>query len=565
MGLLDGLINMTPEQNRSLMAASAKMLELSGSSRTPRSFGQIAGAAYGTFNDTMDEQQQRAALQRQQAMTEQILGWKAKDAEADYGAQQGGREREARIAKRLAGMFGAGADAGGGDPGQGVPNGSPQMSQMATLTRHGMTPGQAAAIAFGGGGAQGQQGMPDVGSQEWMQGIQQQAGMAPGGMARPGAGPMGGQPAPAPGQPDWFAMGMPPQMALGMQQGKKVNRTQEMVSNMMTKAQIQFEEGDAAGLEKTLDLIQKFRPNADWKEIRQNGRTVNKAFFNDGTEGDTSSDEVAAKLHWEDTGPSTFGLDAYDGSIKARLQNGMTPDGAASNENARANIGIARERLNIERERAIQGRSTVVQSDAGPLAFNTRTNQATPIIGPNGQPVGPKLRDVPGTMRKTLFENDAALRKVEDALKAVGDYPEALGVSNYWGDTIRQRTDPKGVPARALVADIGSLKIHDRSGAAVTASETPRLKPFIPAATDDVETVKKKLGLFRDEYSAINGDIRETYSREQGYRTPEAPKTKVDISAIPAKARGHLKMDPKLRDAFDAKYGAGSAAAVLGK
>lgn len=565
MGLLDGLINMTPEQNRSLMAASAKMLELSGPSRTPRSFGQIAGAAYGTFNDTMDEQQQRAALQRQQAMTEQILGWKAKDAEADYGAQQGGREREARIAKRLAGMFGAGADAGG-DPGQGVPNGSPQMSQMTTLTRHGMTPGQAAAIAFGGGGAQGQKGMPDVGSQEWMQGIQQQAGMPPGGMARPGAGPMGGQPAPAPGQPDWFAMGMPPQMALGMQQGKKVNRTQQMVDNMMTKAQIQFEEGDEAGLAKTLDAIQKFRPNADWKPIRnKDGRTVNKAFFNDGTEGEASADEIAEKLHWEDTGAATFGLDAYDGSIKARYQNSMTPDGAASNENARANIGIARERLNIERERAVQGRSTVVQTDAGPLAFNTRTNQATPIIGPNGQPVGPKLRDVPATARKAMFENDAALRKIDDALTAIDAYPDALGVSNYLGDTIRQRTDPDGVNARALVADVGSLKIHDRSGAAVTASETPRLMPFIPSATDDVKTAKKKLGLFKNEYAAMQHDMNETYSRDQGYRTPTAPKARVDISAIPAKARGHLKMDPKLRDAFDAKYGAGSAAAVLGK
>jgi len=332
MGLLDAFLNTTPEQNRSLMAASAKMLELSGPSRTPRSFGQIAGAAYGTFNDTMDEQQQRAALQRQQAMTEQILGWKAKDAEADYGAQQGGREREARIAKRLAGMFGGGADAGGGDPGHGLPNGSPQMSQMTTLTRHGMTPGQAAAIAFGGGGAQGQQGMPDVGSQEWMQGIQQQAGMAPGGMARPGpgAGPMGGQPAPAPGQPDWFAMGMPPQMALGMQQGKKVNRTQQMVDNMMTKAQIQFEEGDQAGLDKTLDQIQKFRPDATWKEVMENGRAVNKAFFNDGTEGDASSAEVAKGLEFRDAGDSIVGLNHFNGREESRLRKGQSPDSAAT-------------------------------------------------------------------------------------------------------------------------------------------------------------------------------------------------------------------------------------------
>jgi len=523
-------------------------------------------------------------------MQQKFLDWKVKDAEADYGAQQGTRDREARIAKRLAATFG-GADAGGqGGAGTRNPasydtsyNGTPytqaeadatfgaakgmsgyepdKLNQMMALSRQGMTPGEAAAIAFGGGGAQGQQGMPGMGSQ------QPQAGMAPGGMVRPGhgAGTMGAQPTPSPGQPDWFAMGMPPQMAMNMQQGKKANRTQEMVNNLMAKAQIQLEEGDGAGLDKTLDLIQRFRPNADWKEIRKDGRTVNKAFFNDGTEGDTSSDEVAAKLHWEDTGPSTFGLDAYDGSIKARLQNGMTPDGAANNAVARENLRLSRERIGLERERVDQGRGTVVQSDAGPLVVNTRTGVGAPVIGPNGQAVGPKLRDVPGTVRKTLFENDAALRKVDDALAAVKKYPEALGVSNYLGDTIRQRTDPDGVNARALVADIGSLKIHDRSGAAVTASETPRLKPFIPSATDDEATVNKKLNLFKQEYTAIQQDIRETYSREQGYRTPEAPQARVDISSIPSRAIGHLKMDPKLRDAFDAKYGVGAAAAVLRK
>jgi len=610
-GLMDMFQNLSPEQSQGLMAAAASMLEQSGPSRTPTSFGQIAVGGAQAFQQGVYSSRDRAILEEQRAMQRQILGWKAKDAEADYGAQQGTREREARIQKRLAALTrngmtpgmaasitagGMGEQQPGGQNGASARsladydtsyNGTPytqaeadatfgaakgmvgyepeKLNQMMALSRQGMAPDQAAAIVFGGGGqqpgAQGASGsMPS-------QGQQSMPGMPPGGMPPPGpdAGPMGGQPGMTPGQPDWFAMGMPPQMAMNMQQGKKVNRTQQMLNNMMAKAQIQLEEGDEAGLAKTLDAIQKFRPSAVWDKVKKDGKVVNMPLFNDGTEGEASSAEVAEKLHWEDTGAATFGLDAYDGSVKARYQNSMTPDGAASNSVARANLQLSRERIGLERERVDQARGTVVQSDAGPLVVNTRTGVGAPVIGPNGQAVGPKLRDVPGTVRKTLFENDAALRKVDDALAAVKKYPEALGVSNYLGDTIRQRTDPDGVNARALVADIGSLKIHDRSGAAVTASETPRLKPFIPSATDDEATVNKKLNLFKQEYTAIQQDIRETYSREQGYRTPEAPQARVDVSSIPARAIGHLKMDPKLRDAFDAKYGAGAAAAVLRK
>lgn len=318
-GLLDAFFNMTPEQNKGLMAAATKMLDMSAPSRVPRNIMQIAAHGMNAFDSGIQDERDRKIIEEQRAMQQQILGWKAKDAEADYGAQQGAREREARIQTRLA-----------------------------ALTRNGMTPGMAASIVQGGMGeqqpgaqggpgmmpSQGQQGMPDVGSQEWMQGIQQQAGMAPGGMARPGpgagAGHMGGQPAPATGQPDWFAMGMPPQMALGMQQGKKVNRTQEMVSNMMTKAQIQFEEGDQAGLDKTLDQIQKFRPDATWKEVMENGRAVNKAFFNDGTEGDASSAEVAKGLEFRDAGDSIVGLNHFNGREESRLRKGQSPDSAAA-------------------------------------------------------------------------------------------------------------------------------------------------------------------------------------------------------------------------------------------
>lgn len=400
MGLLDAFFNMSPEQtrlqasermsaggrmsgggmfseeqNRGLMAAATKMLDMSAPSRVPVNFMRVAAHGMNAFNEGVQSHRDDEVSQQQRAIQQQLLGWKVKDAEADYGAQQDGREREARIQKRLAALTrngmtpGMAASITAGGMGEQQPgaqgggsarsladydtsyNGTPytqaeadatfgaakgmvgyepeKLNQMMALSRQGMTPGQAAAIVFGGSqqpGAQGATGsMPS-------QGQQSMPGMPPGGMARPGPGaePMGGQPGMTPGQPDWFAMGMPPQMALGMQQGKKVNRTQQMVDNMMTKAQIQFEEGDQAGLDKTLDQIQKFRPDATWKEVMENGRAVNKAFFNDGTEGDASSAEVAKGLEFRDAGDSIVGLNHFNGREESRLRKGQSPDSAAA-------------------------------------------------------------------------------------------------------------------------------------------------------------------------------------------------------------------------------------------
>jgi hypothetical protein len=55
------------------------------------------------------------------------------------------------------------------------------------------------------------------------------------------------------------------------------------------------------------------------------------------------------------------------------------------------------------------------------------------------------------------------------------------------------RMDPKGVAARAAITNLGSAILHDRSGAAVTAAEFPRLQPFIPSMEDSYDTARTKL------------------------------------------------------------------------
>jgi hypothetical protein len=129
------------------------------------------------------------------------------------------------------------------------------------------------------------------------------------------------------------------------------------------------------------------------------------------------------------------------------------------------------------------------------------------------------LKPMPANMQKAWLENQNSLTAVERAKAAVDAYPAAFGPSNVIGDFAKQYTDPKGVAARAAVSDIGSLKIHDRSGAAVTAMEFPRLKPFIPNMTDKPEVVKQKLDNFWATYNDIQAEIA-GFAEQQGYRAP---------------------------------------------
>lgn len=138
------------------------------------------------------------------------------------------------------------------------------------------------------------------------------------------------------------------------------------------------------------------------------------------------------------------------------------------------------------------------------------------------EPLRPPPRETPAALRAKLAENDVSLGKIDQALAAVQAYPQALGLQNVLGDTVQQRLDPKGVDVRALVTDIGSQKLHDRSGAVLTAAEMPRLRPFIPGVNDTPETVKKKLTLFRREYADMQRAINSGATLQQAARPSAA-------------------------------------------
>jgi len=137
---------------------------------------------------------------------------------------------------------------------------------------------------------------------------------------------------------------------------------------------------------------------------------------------------------------------------------------------------------------------------------------AQPIAGTEKAP--PKG---PEKLTEATVNNVASIRKIDQTLEQLDKRPQSVGLHMNIPAVIMDRQDPEGVGLRALVADIGSLKLHDRSGAAIGVAEWPRLKPFIPQITDPPGAIKAKLDNFRREYAAITRDLYDSAGPKSGY------------------------------------------------
>jgi hypothetical protein len=134
----------------------------------------------------------------------------------------------------------------------------------------------------------------------------------------------------------------------------------------------------------------------------------------------------------------------------------------------------------------------VVQTADGLATFNPKTGEVAPITNPNGAQIKPKS-SANVAIVKSVASNRKQISVIDNAIQHLSEHPSAVGLSRGISDALNQRLDPKGVQARADIADIGSLTFHDRSGAAVSAHEYPRLAPFIPGVKDTPEAVLTKL------------------------------------------------------------------------
>lgn len=128
------------------------------------------------------------------------------------------------------------------------------------------------------------------------------------------------------------------------------------------------------------------------------------------------------------------------------------------------------------------------------------------------------IKDVPAPQQSAYIGNVSSIQKIDDAIRAIESNPDAIGPTKAFGEFVNQNLDPEGVDARSRIAEVGATKIHDLSGAAVTAAEAPRLKPFVPLVTDNPRAALTKLKNLKKALEDNNGQITNFYSPDKGYR-----------------------------------------------
>jgi len=126
-----------------------------------------------------------------------------------------------------------------------------------------------------------------------------------------------------------------------------------------------------------------------------------------------------------------------------------------------------------------------------------------------------KLQVMPAVQKSAYAGNQATIKQIDDAISLLDKRPESVGLQFGVSEALNQRIDPEGVKIRAAVANVGAVKRHDMSGAAISASEAPYLKPFIPSVNDTAEAAKAKLEGLKAQISGVNSEIEGAFTPDQ--------------------------------------------------
>lgn len=207
-----------------------------------------------------------------------------------------------------------------------------------------------------------------------------------------------------------------------------------------------------------------------------------------------------------------------------------------------------RDQRNFGQQLDVLGRTQAFQSSEG--AKDRAAQQSLAGMRATGS-----IKNIPESAMKALRSNEGTLNKVSAALAALAAAPEAVGPTNAaGGEWVKNnffRATEAQQNARAGIADLGSAVIHDRSGASVTASEFPRLRPFIPLVTDNEQVAKVKLERMKKILEEESLLLQANYSPDQGYRPFVSTRSARGGEAQESSQRAQLRAQLKSRGRSD--------------
>jgi len=332
-------------QSQGLLAAAAQILQASGPSRTPTSFGQILGSG-------LQAGQQATQQGRQAAQLEQMRALQIKNAESDvaaqdaqrqraqnllsltaaYGKQRGGQQQApaAPVDRSAAAMF---QGLMGGASGQ-LPR-SPFMQHMDALGDSAPPAGKHGAQAYYDAAAQA--GLPNPGSIETSNQLIDRVnrfGESPADAAQALSGKRG-------------SPGATP--ASGASTGRGA-----LVQQRLEYAQYLRDNGYAAEANAAEDQALKLQPKVkEWQKVNVGEQTLYAPYFEDGSSGQPVPLEVAQNLERVNAGGTTELINPSTGASVRSIANTASPDALLSAAMQRRGQDITMRGQNMVDARAV--------------------------------------------------------------------------------------------------------------------------------------------------------------------------------------------------------------------